>query len=219
MIMTERVKSRRSYRAPTRQLRAEATRQRILQAARQLFRQRGYPSTTLAQIASAAGVATPTIYARFGSKLALLQALLAETSSISPAVRDLLQQRITEPDPHAQILLLARIVRVIYVQSWDIIEILRAAGTADSDAAAAWREADLQARAAQEPFIRTLANRGILRTGLLEREAADLLWALGGPDLYRLLVVESGWSDDQYELWLAQALATQLLGTPQHEKQ
>src|SRR5260370_41187310 len=41
-----------------------------------LFVERGYASTSLADIATAAGVARPTVFAAFGSKAALLRQLL-----------------------------------------------------------------------------------------------------------------------------------------------
>ena len=75
-----------------------------------------------------------------------------------------------------------------------------------------WREHDARGRVAQAPLIRALATKGNLRPDLEAPEAADILWALAGPDLYRLLVVESAWSGDRYERWLAQSLSALLLG-------
>jgi AcrR family transcriptional regulator len=204
-------RSTRPYRAPTRERKAEETRRRIIEAGRRLFRERGYAATTLAEIAKGAGVATPTVYARFGSKLSLLNALIAAATQ-SPAVEVEIAGFAIQPEPRAQIRLIARMARQIYERSWDVVEILRAAGTADPDAAAAWREADRHARQAQAPFVQALAERGHLRASLDRREAADLVWALSGPDVYRLLVVDSGWSGDRYESWLAITLVFQLLG-------
>src|SRR6266536_2649641 len=52
--MAERVKPRRSYHSPRRQQQAAATRQAILEAALRLFEQRGYPATTMEQVAAVA---------------------------------------------------------------------------------------------------------------------------------------------------------------------
>lgn len=57
-----------------RRYKPEETRQRILEAARGLFRDRGYSNTSTADLAMAASVAEGSIYYHFGSK----QALLAE---------------------------------------------------------------------------------------------------------------------------------------------
>src|SRR5229473_2810610 len=58
-----------------RQRQALATRDLILDTARQLFRDRGYAGTTIEAIAAGAGVAVNTIYASFGSKRSILTAI------------------------------------------------------------------------------------------------------------------------------------------------
>jgi AcrR family transcriptional regulator len=47
------------------------TRDRILRAARDLFRERGYDGTAMSQVAKAAGVTTPALYWHFASKAEL----------------------------------------------------------------------------------------------------------------------------------------------------
>jgi AcrR family transcriptional regulator len=47
------------------------TRERIVQAARILFRERGYEGTTVSQLARASGVTTPALYWHFDSKAAV----------------------------------------------------------------------------------------------------------------------------------------------------
>jgi len=51
---------------------------RILEAARPLFCESGFAAVSIEQIALAAGVAVPTIYAAFGSKRGVLLALIDE---------------------------------------------------------------------------------------------------------------------------------------------
>ena len=66
--MAEPVKPRRSYHSPRRQQQAAATRQAILEAAQRLFERRGYPATTMEQVATEAGVALKTVYLAFATK-------------------------------------------------------------------------------------------------------------------------------------------------------
>src|SRR5690348_10876634 len=73
--MSKPVKAR-SYNSPLRREQAARTRQRILDAAGDLFVQQGYGTTSVRQIADAAQVAPDTVYATFGSKARLLTALL-----------------------------------------------------------------------------------------------------------------------------------------------
>lgn len=37
------------------------------------------------------------------------------------------------------------------------------------------------------------------------------------PEVFRILTVERGWSEEEYEAWLARALRTQLLPPDPHE--
>jgi AcrR family transcriptional regulator len=58
---------------------AQGTRERLLEAARELFTSTGYHETTTPILASRAGVAEGTIYRHFPSKRALLNAAFQET--------------------------------------------------------------------------------------------------------------------------------------------
>ena len=55
---------------------ADQTRERLLRAAADVFAERGYDGTRVADIASAAGVSNGALYAHFGSKAELLLAAL-----------------------------------------------------------------------------------------------------------------------------------------------
>lgn len=62
----------------------------ILESARQLFKTRGVEKTTMAEIASAAGIATGTVYLYFESKSAIIDALcnwylLDNVKAVTPA--------------------------------------------------------------------------------------------------------------------------------------
>ena len=87
--MSARVKT---YSSPLREQQARQTRERILQAARDTFRDRGYGATTLADIARAAGVAEPTVRAVFKTKPNLVEHLLRLAIRGSDDEREL-QQR------------------------------------------------------------------------------------------------------------------------------
>ncbi len=63
-----------------------ATRQRILEAARQLFASRGFEACTTRQIADAAGIASGTLFNYFATKEAVLACLAAE--AVAEVYRD-----------------------------------------------------------------------------------------------------------------------------------
>ena len=191
-----------------RQLQAEATAERILQAARRLFRERGYAATTLELVAAEAGVAVPTVYARFGSKRGLLEGLRGVMRE-EAEVTSLITAAIEEPDPDRKLELYARQVRQQMERSYDVIAIHREASRADSAAAEAHRKVlDSRARIIGR-FARTLKDD--LAPGISVRRATDLCWALANEELYRELVAERGWSPAEFEQWLSRTLHEQLL--------
>jgi AcrR family transcriptional regulator len=67
---------KRQYRSTQRTEAAQATRDRVLATARELFAERGIDKITIDEIARSAGVSAPTIYAQFKSKDGLLQAIM-----------------------------------------------------------------------------------------------------------------------------------------------
>src|SRR5438067_12449575 len=71
-----RKRTRRRYDASRRRAQAEETCRDIVAAAHRRFNERGYVGATMEAIAREAGVAVETIYAAFGTKLALLKRLV-----------------------------------------------------------------------------------------------------------------------------------------------
>jgi AcrR family transcriptional regulator len=68
----------RAYSSPLRAEQAQATRRRILDAARAQFLAGGWTRTTVKVIADAAAVSPATVYAVFGTKRAVLSVLIDE---------------------------------------------------------------------------------------------------------------------------------------------
>ena len=65
--------------------------------------------------------------------------------------------------------------------------------------------------------IMHLAQQGLLRQELTVTEAIHDFWTLTAYDLYHMLVLECGWSPDQYQAWLIGLLRQRLL-KPQSEQ-
>src|SRR4051812_27461813 len=76
------VKRKRPYRSERRREQAEQTRTRILDAAGELFVDGGFAGTSVAAIAGRAGVSAETVYQAFGSKPALLDALVRRAARL-----------------------------------------------------------------------------------------------------------------------------------------
>ena len=211
---------RRGYHSPRRQQQAEATRREILRAARRLFAAQGYVSTTLPAIAREAGVSAPTVTATFGTKPAILDALIrvevrGDEEPTPLAARTRWQEMLREPDPVRQLMLNAATLRHIHERTTDIFEIVRGAATAEPEIATLRRSLNVQRLEDKRLLAQSLNEKEALRSGLTVAQATDVLWALGSADMYRMLVVDRGWSPEQYEQWLASSLVHSLLGQEQ----
>ncbi len=200
----------RRYHSPRRIQQAEATRRAILQAARKLFAEHGYCATTLQAIAQEATAAVPTLYAVFGSKPAILSALVKSTGADAD-IRALAQGAFSEPDPVQQLHLAAKVMRSILERDADIIDLLWQAGDGDPDLAAAWRQSHHQRLARLGELMGVLVSKEALKPGLEIETATEILWSLSSPEVYRLLVRERGWTPQRYEDWLADTAITLLL--------
>jgi AcrR family transcriptional regulator len=201
---------------PRRRERARATRARVLDAARDLFIERGYVATTVDAIAQRADVSPETIYATFGTK----RAVIAEVVDVSiaggqTAVPILEQPWITElrdePNPRRRVAILARNGRMILERRAAIDEVVRAAAAADPEVAALWARGKAQRFAGQREIVRIVFGSGGLRPGLDLAAAADILYAIGSPETYRHLVIDRGWSGPRFERWYAETLERLLL--------
>jgi AcrR family transcriptional regulator len=215
--MAHRVKTRRRYHSPRRREQAAATRRAILESAQRLFERQGYAATSIAAIAAEAGVAQKTVYLAFESKSGLLRALwhllLRGDEGPEPVgQRRWFREVIEEPDPERQLRLNARNSRAVKVRAGALMEVIRSAASSDPDIGALWERIQTDFYDNQRAIVKSLDQRKALRPGLGVDRAADILWTLNHPDLYWLLVNERGWTPEQFEKWLGDALCSQLLG-------
>lgn len=214
--MSKPVKPRRSYDSPRRRQQALATRRAVLDAARELFVERGYVATTIDAIAARAAVSPETVYATFKNKRSLLSALLdvamaGDDAPVPILERPWVKQLRDEADRPRRLRVLARNGRLILERTAPIYEVLRSAAAADPEIASLWDLNKAQRFTGQRELLRILTERAPLRHGLPAATAADILFAIGSPETYRLLVVDRGWSADRFERWYADTLARLLL--------
>jgi len=200
---------KRAYHSPMRQRQTEETRQKMLAVSRRLFLQRGYAGTTTEAVAEEAGVSPRTVLAAFGSKRGILAELLS-LNSFGEQYQELLGQLRGEPNPYERVILIAQMTRQIYEASTPEFDLLRGAGAIAPELADVYREVGERHWSLQERFITFLDTCGVLRADLSHTKATDELWALTSFDLYRRLIIERGWSTEEYETWLAQTLIQQL---------
>ena len=209
------VKSR-SYDNAARQTQSEETRHGILTAARDLIIERGYRATTVAAIASRAGVHVDTVYQLVGRKPVLLRELIEHALSgtaraVGAEEREYVQAILAAPDPSRKLAIYARAVRQIQGRMAPLLLALRDASATEPEAKQVWREISDRRAANMRRLAEDLQSAGGLRPGLSVDEAADVIWATNSSEVYVRFTVERGWSPDRYERWLADTWCRLLL--------
>jgi AcrR family transcriptional regulator len=210
---------KRRYDNSRRRAQARDTRLRILEAAKALFIEHGYPATTLEAIADTADTSLPTLYRLFSSKRALLKGVLdisfgGDDQPIAFGDRPEVQAALAQTDPEALIRAFARIGRDFMQRSSAIMYVLATAAQVDADAAQLMEEIRLQRHTGQSRIVAALSARGALDPSLGFSEAVDTAYLALSPDAHRILTVERGWTADQYEQWLVRALRVLLRPEP-----
>lgn len=195
--------------------RAQATAERIVQAARELFLDRGYVTATIEAIAEAADVAVETVYARFRNKRTLLLAVLDHAVTESGAVpleqRPELTEITRQPDLHGRVQHAARLSRGMLERISPVYALLRDAAQTDDSLRAHVAEQVALRLAFQRQLIDALLKDGALRPDLTPAAAAETYSALANPELYLLLTQLHGWTATKYERWLADSIHRLLL--------
>jgi AcrR family transcriptional regulator len=197
---------KRRYDATGRRQAAARTRAAILDAARELFGERGYAATSMAVIADRAGVALDTVYASVGRKPELAR-LLIETSisgtdeAVPAEQRDYVQAIRAAADAGAKIAIYASAMAAIAPRLALVLGIIQQAAPAEPELARLWNQVAERRAANMRLFVADLASVHPLR--LDHDEAADIIWATNATELYQLLVGQRGWSPERYERFLA----------------
>lgn len=189
---------------------AQATRDAIRSAARELFVTKGYFATRVDEIAEAARVSQATVYAVGGGKHGLLRDLIAQGAedpqiiAINAAI-----EAATDPRELVGLLVDARSLRF---DQWS--GLMRQVIAAAPQEAAVQDSLDLANTAIRGGLARTaqrLADMRALRTGMSVDQATDILWYYLNNGSYFTLTDELGWPLTRATAWILQQLLTTLL--------
>jgi AcrR family transcriptional regulator len=206
---------RRRYQSAAREDAARRTRQAIVDAASALFLEKGYLATSLVDIANAAGVARPTVFAAFGSKPALLrqvldEALAGDDEPVPVADRPWFQPVWQAATGAAVLAAYADVCVIIARRAARLFEAVRRAADHAPEVAELWNTLQSNRLAGADMVVGRLAL-GELAAGLTKTTAADALWVFNDPALYAALVLERGWPEAGFRDWLADRMQNALL--------
>lgn len=192
---------------------AEATRVGIVDAARRLFSQKGYFSTTVNEIAEAARVAPTTVYAVAGGKQGLIRTLV-DLWSQAPIVGETMARQAALTDPDEILRRSAASVRSMREDYGDIMRVLLATAPQDKTVDEALQVATQRYRGAITRLATRLSEVGGLHPDMTVDEATDTLWFYFGYAGYFTLVDDNGWSYDRAEQWLVDQASMALRKSP-----
>lgn len=207
---------RRQYRSPVREESARRTRQAIVAAASELFVEREYVATSLADVATAAGVARPTVFAAFGSKPALLrqvldQALAGDDEPVPVADRPWFKPVWDATTPGEVLDAYAEVCVVIARRAAKLFETVRRAADDAPEVAELWNMLQSNRRAGATMVIKHVQALGDLAPELDKETAIDILWIFNDPAHYAALVMQRGWPELAFRRWLADRMCNALL--------
>ncbi|MEO8661129.1 MAG: TetR family transcriptional regulator [Bryobacteraceae bacterium] len=210
--------TKRAYDSSARREAALATRQSILDAARQVFLEKGYAAATMPAIARAAGIAIDTVYATVGKKPSLFRLLvemaISGTDSAVPAEeRDYVRAIRAETDAGRKLQIYAAALRSIQSRLAPLFRVLQGAAPLDPELDALWQDFSQRRAENMRLLAKDLAATGRLRAGVSVSQAADIIWSMNSPEFYLLLVEQRGWSPQEFEHWLADAWIRLLLAS------
>lgn len=206
---------RREYDNSGREEQAALTRRRILDAARRVVVRNGYVATTMVAIAEEARVSRETVYKAFRSKPELVQrvydvALVGDGEPVPLGDRAAYRAIVAEPTAAGKLRRYAATVREIYQRLGPLLGVLLlAARSGEPELLGFLEQTDRESLRAAHHVAELVA--GALRPGLALPRAVDVIWALRAPEMHHLLTSVRGWSAQEYERWLADALVDALL--------
>jgi AcrR family transcriptional regulator len=175
---------------------SNGTKERILDAAWALVRERGPHAVTIADIAAGAGVSRQLVYFHFDNRAGLLGAMARHHDTRSGfraralATRDL--------PPAEALAALMRAWHAYLPEILPIAQALEAAAITGEEGAEAWRDRMGELREAFRYAVARLEGDSRLAPGWTVDDAADWVWAHCQPSSWRHLVGERGWDPREY---------------------
>lgn len=190
---------------------SNATRTRILSAARGLLEADGGAQVRMADIARAAGLSRQAVYLHFPTRAELLIALTRRMDEENDVDARLARSRTAQAGE-------ARLAA--FVAAWGgyipeihgVAKALLAMKDSDAEACAAWEDRMRALREGCAAAVAALARDGALREGLGEAAATDLLWSLLSVRVWEHLRLDCGWTQEAYAAEIDRLARAALVG-------
>ena len=173
-----------------------STRERILDAAIDLFAERG-PEITLEAIAGAAEVSRQTVYVHFGSRTGLILALVQHLDTHGP-LPGLIEQVVQAPAALAALDAVVRLHTEYSPVAYPVARVFMTSRRLDPALQVAWEDRMQARRGLYREVVERLVREGHLLHSWTAETATEVVFALTSWQMWEQLVVDGGWSKDDY---------------------
>ena len=196
-----------SVKQDLRAARKAETEARLVGAATELFLERGYAGTTLAEVAARAGLAPRTVYLRFPTKADLLHrcvsvAVAGDADQVPIAERDWMTEAMTAPTLDERLHLMASATAMLMGRAGPLLGVAQQAAASEPTIAAAARAGREETRRNLREFWRRIRDDGLLPLGSDVDWLTETATLLAHADTYLLLTETAAWDTATYETWL-----------------
>jgi AcrR family transcriptional regulator len=198
-------KTSRTYTSDVRSQAADATRARVLRASKALFAARGIDRVTIQQIAKKAKVSVSTVFTLYKSKEGILRGLM-RSALFGQHFKTAIAMLKGETNPIRLIALTPKVSRAIYEAESSELGLIRGVSAFSPALSKLEKEFEDLRFSMQKERVELLFKQRKQRMGLTVEEAKRILWMYTSREVYRLLVLEAGWTPDRYEEWLSDTL-------------
>ena len=201
---------------------AEDTRRRIAGVAVELFVQDGYSVTTVAGVAKRAGVSAQTVYNTFTTKAGLLKAayditLVGDAETLPLAERPEVRAMRETLDARQLLNGYARLGGELHDRVGQLmLQVIAGAAAGEVDLVAHQRVTDEERLTGTTRVAQRLATLDALAPSVSVEQARDRIWTLNSVQVWHLLTGTRGWSGEQYQDWIGEAMCAATLRSPTH---
>jgi len=187
--------------------RRAATEARLITTASELFVERGYTDTTLADVADQAGLAARTLYLHFSTKAELLRrcigaAIVGDATPVPLAERDWMAATMTAPTLEGRITQMAAITAQLMGRTGALLDVARQAAAVEPEIAAAAQAGRDDTRRTLHQFWQRAADDGLLPAGANLDWLRETATVIAHADTYLLLRATTRWDVSTYQQWL-----------------
>ncbi len=176
-----------------------------MRASKALFAARGIDRVTIQQIAKKAKVSVSTVFTLYKSKEGILRGLM-RSALFGQHFQTAIAMFKGETNPIRLIALTPKVSRAIYEAESSELGLIRGVSAFSPALSKLEKEFEDLRFSMQKERVELLFKQRKQRMGLTVEEARRILWMYTSREVYRLLVLEAGWTPDRYEEWLSDTL-------------